>query len=226
MAYFIMAVSYNYGFDCCDGVSLAKPSYTRKWCAAVTGKNEKKQKVNSEHQKLHCDCPVEELSPCWTSRTGDGVFHSRTVLKCDGPSLYCYCFLKKCGLWLLLISLLEKHLTILQSGVSWRLKRCLLEPVLFAQQDGYLTNKFLPKGSWGRRKVGFWYDIFISECFSLNISGTWYYTLYDLSVKIVRKHFLMQSIIANNSSQLSCIWLPFNNSCMTQKRFKLYFVIN
>lgn len=39
---------------------------------------------------------------------------------------------------------------------KWGPNRCLSGPVsegkpaLFAQQDGYLTNSFVPKGSWGR----------------------------------------------------------------------------
>lgn len=105
------------------------------------------------------------------------------------------------------------------------------KPALFAQQDGCLTNRFLPKGSWGGVyslcQIGFWFYIFVSEQICFTISGTWHYILCDFSVKSIGKcwmSLLILSILGKNSFQLSYTELP----CTVARpkiSFKLCFII-
>lgn len=125
---------------------------------------------------------------------------------------------------------------------KWGLKRCLSGPIskgkpaLFAQQDGYLTNSFLPKGTWGGGvrvhslcQIGFWFCIFISECVSLALFLVHGTTPCDFSVKTIKNpwaYFLILSILANNSSQFSYTELPFTIVVRPKISFKLCFIIN
>lgn len=109
------------------------------------------------------------------------------------------------------------------------------EKVSFPQQGGYLTNTFLPKGSWGGDMcectlcvTGFSFCIFIfpSACVSLLVVHD--SIPYDFAMKTIRKYwvyFLILSILTNNSSQLSYTELPF--TLVSPKiTFKLWFIIN
>lgn len=105
------------------------------------------------------------------------------------------------------------------------------KPALFAQQDGCLTNSFLPKGEAGVGctlcQIRFWFCIFISEHVCFTISGTWHYIFYDFSMKSIRKcwmSFLLLNILAKNSSQLSYTELPFTVA-RPKISFKLCFII-
>jgi len=161
------------------------------------------------------------------------------VFRWDGPRFCCYCFVRRCGLWLVFISLLQKHLVMFRSGSPFLQVRtsemfigaCLERQTSFVCSAGWLPDKhLLAQGSRGGGctlcQTGFWFCISISEYVSFLLVLVHDTISHDFSVKTIRKrwvYFLIWSILANNSSQLSYAKLPFTTTVRPKISFKLCF---